>query len=416
MDVVDLSRAEPASDGAAHTFDVEQHDVVAELRRRVRAACDDSGVDVEDRARLVLAVTVLAEPVLDAGGTVGLETSVADGVLTVSLRLPEPAPGTLPLPGTATDDGRVTWRLVTGDRPRPAPAGDERATRDEMLALAARADALARGQQELKQELAETNSGVLAMYVELEQRDEQLRHAHARIFQELEDALRPPPPPVPGLELGVCYSPTEPDSPTGGDLYDWFVLPDGHLHVTLVDAVGHGVASTRDALTVTHTIRTLALEGHPLSDLIAHASRTLAPIAPHLMATVLLARIDPATGTTRLANGGHPEPVLVGPAGTAHLLRPPVTGRGVGFPRPGSPRLLDVELAPGATLLLYTDGLVETRKDVDEGQARLLALAGSHADRPTAELPSEVVDRMHDVVLYADDTVLLAIRRPAVTG
>ncbi|WP_410627001.1 PP2C family protein-serine/threonine phosphatase [Amycolatopsis sp. cmx-8-4] len=376
-----------------------------------------AGIPVEVRARLVLAVTLLAEPVVDTGGTVGLETVVADGVLTIGVRLPEPLSqrrlDTLPQPAAVTDGDRVTWRLIAGDRPVPAPADDELATRQEMLALTTRADTLAREERALRHELAETNSGVLAMYVELEQRDEQLRHAHARIFQELEDALRPPPPAVPGLELGVCYSPTEPDSPTGGDLYDWFVLPDGRLHVTLVDAVGHGVASTRDALTVTHAIRTLALEGHPYRDLIAHASHTLAAIAPALMATVLLARIDPVTGDTQLANGGHPEPVLADAAGDTRFLRPPVVGRGVGFPNPGSPCLVDLDLAPGATLLLYTDGLVESRKDIDEGQARLLEIARTHADRPATVLPREIVTRMHDVVVYADDTVLLAIHRPA---
>lgn len=417
MEVVDLSHAEPATDGTPATPDIEQAGTIAALRHRVRAACAAAGIPVEDRARLVLAVTLLAEPVLATGGTVGLETTAADGVLTTSVRLPEPITqrqaGNLPQPATASADGRVTWQLTVGDQPAPVPTGDDRASRQEMLALTGRADTLAREQQDLRDELADTNSGVLAMYVELEQRDEQLRHAHARIFRELEDALRPRPPAVPGLELGVCYSPTEADSPTGGDLYDWFVLPDGHLHVTLVDTVGHGVASTRDALTVTHAIRTLALEGHPFPDLIAHASRILAPIAPDLMATVLLARIHPVTGAARLANGGHPEPVLVDASGDTRFLRPPIVGRGVGFPRPGSPCLVELDLVPGATLLLYTDGLVESRKDIDEGQARLLEVARTHADRPATVLPPEIVARMHDVVIYADDTVLLAIRRPA---
>jgi serine phosphatase RsbU (regulator of sigma subunit) len=131
------------------------------------------------------------------------------------------------------------------------------------------------------------------------------------------------------------------------------------------------------------------------------------------MATVVLARIDPATGGTRLANGGHPEPVLVDASGDTRLLRPAIVGRGVGFPDPGSPSLVDVDLVPGATLLLYTDGLVESRKDIDEGQARLLEAARTHADRPATVLPREVVARMHNVVVYADDTVLLAVRRPA---
>lgn len=149
-------------------------------------------------------------------------------------------------------------------------------------------------------------------------------------------------------------------------------------------------------------------------DLIAHTSHTLAAIEPGLMATVVLARVDPATGRTRFANGGHPEPVLVTAAEPARLLPAPVPGRGVGFPDPGSRELVEVVLAEGDTVLLYTDGLVESRKDVDEGQARLLTLAERLGARPAAGLPRELVTRMHDVVLHADDTVVLALRRTPV--
>jgi serine phosphatase RsbU (regulator of sigma subunit) len=391
---------------------------LARIRRRLRFACAEAGVPADERGRLVLAVTLLAEPALTAGETVDVATAAADRRLAVTVRLAHPVSqssrAALPLLPGPGDDETLTWHLTGGRTTAPADPDDDRATREEMLALVARADTLAQEQRDLKHELAETNSGVLAMYVDLEQRDEQLRRAHAVIFRELEDALRPRPPAVPGLELGVHYSPTGQDSPTGGDLYDWFVLPDGRVHVTLVDAVGHGVTSTRHALTVTHAIRTLALEGHPFPDLIAHASRTLAPIEPGLMATVLLARIDPSTGQARFANGGHPEPVVVTAAGTARLLPAPVPGQGVGFPDPGSRRLVDVALAPGDTVLLYTDGLVESRKDLDEGQARLLSLAEACHGHPVPSLPRELVTRMHDVVLHADDTVVLALRRTPV--
>jgi sigma-B regulation protein RsbU (phosphoserine phosphatase) len=386
---------------------------LARIRRRLRTACGEAGVPADDRGRLVLAVTLLAEP----ARTAEVATAVSDHRLAVTVRLDhavsQGSRDALPLLPERGDDETLTWHLTGGRPVAPADPDDDRATREEMLALIARADTLAHEQRNLKHELAETNSGVLAMYVELEQRDEQLRRAHAAIFRELEDALRPRPPAVPGLELAVCYSPTGQDSPTGGDLYDWFVLPGGQVHVTLVDAVGHGVTSTRHALTVTHAIRTLALEGHPFRDLIAHASRTLAAIEPGLMATVLLARVDPATGRTRFANGGHPEPVLVTAAGTARLLPAPVPGRGVGFPDPGSPELVDLVLDPGDTVLLYTDGLVESRKDLDEGQARLLSAAEARGGVPVDALPRELVTRMHDVVLHADDTVVLALRRTA---
>ncbi|WP_409463451.1 PP2C family protein-serine/threonine phosphatase [Amycolatopsis sp. GA6-003] len=390
------------------------HPDLVQFRQLLRAACAAAGVPADDRARLVLSATLLAEAALSSGEHVGIETASADRRLAVTLRLPGPVEqarrNTLPLLPDAGDDAAPTWYLAAGQDRAPAPADDAAATREEMLALIARADGLAQQQRELKHELAETNSGVLAMYVELEERDEQLRKAHAFIFRELEDALRPPPPDAPGLELAVHYSPTDPDSPTGGDLYDWFVLPDGCLHVTLVDAVGHGVTSTRHALTVTHAVRTLALQGHPFRDLIARTAETLARIEPGLAATVLLARIDPATGRTTLANGSHPPPVQVTPAGAAELLHPPVVGRGVGFPDPGSPELTHRTLAPGDTLLLYTDGLIESRRDLDEGFDRLLDHASAHARQPIDTLPSALVARMHDVVLHTDDTVLLAVR------
>ncbi|GAB3736236.1 PP2C family protein-serine/threonine phosphatase [Amycolatopsis oliviviridis] len=390
---------------------------VARLRRRVREACAAAGVPADQRARLVLAVTLLAED----GPTPGLSTATADGKLSVTLESPRPIGqarrNALPLLPAAGDGASLTWHLDAGAGPVPVAADDEVATRDEMLALVARADAVAKEQRELKHELAETNSGVLAMYVELEERDEQLRKAHAVIFRELEDALRPPPPPAGPFELAVHYAPSQQDSPTGGDLYDWFVLPDGCVHLTLVDAVGHGVTSTRHALTVTHAIRTLALEGHPFRDLIGRTARALATIEPELMATVLLARLDPETGDVTFANGSHPRPVLVTAAGETELLAAATSGRGVGFPDPGSKSLVHRRLGDGDLLVIYTDGLVESRKDFQEGEERLLAAARRNAGRPTAEIPDVLATEMLEIVLHADDTVVIAIRhRPYYGG
>jgi sigma-B regulation protein RsbU (phosphoserine phosphatase) len=390
------------------------HPRVARLRRRLRKTCAAAGVRTDDRARLVLAVTLLAESAIEAGHEPELSMLAENGRLAVSLRLPQPIAQSLrhalPLLPDASDSATLTWHLTAGPVAAAEAADDDAATREEMLALIARTDALVQEQRELKHEVAETNSGVLAMYIELDERDEQLRRAHAMIFRELEDALRPPPPRVTGFELAVHYAPSEPDSPTGGDHYDWFVLPDGTVHITLVDAVGHGVTSTRDALTVTHAIRTLVLEGHPFRDLIARAAHALATVEPDLMATVLLARLDPATGDITFANGSHPRPILVTTTGHTELLIPPTVGRGIGFPAPGSHSLVHRTLAPDDLVVIYTDGLIESRKDLTEGELRLLELAGRHAGRPTAVIPDILAARMHDLVLHADDTIVIAIR------
>ncbi|HEX7301773.1 PP2C family protein-serine/threonine phosphatase [Lentzea sp.] len=388
-------------------------DGVSALRARLRSLCDDHGVDVELRARLVLSATTLAR----AGLTTEPPTAAAHVkpgtgtvVVTVPLRAPldRSRPLNLPLLPEPVDDPAAVWHLSgrasASEGGGSDPMDDLRATELELRASLARIDALEREHRQLKHELSETNSGVLAMYVELEQRDEQLRRAHAVIFQELEDALRPPPPTVEGVELAVHYAPADRDAPTGGDLYDWFVLADGTLQITVVDAVGHGVTCTRNALNVTHTIRTLTLEGHPFE----HLVRRAAEIDEGLMATVLLARLDPRTGELRLAGGGHPPALLVPAEGEPTYLHAP--GRGVGFPDPGSHGTPGVVLSPGDQVLLYTDGLVESRGDVDEGEQRLVRAATAYASHPLGVALSSIVRDMHDIVVYTDDTVLLGVR------
>ncbi|WP_395372818.1 PP2C family protein-serine/threonine phosphatase [Streptomyces tubercidicus] len=424
-----------------HTFHT-----LPSLRRAVRGICEAHRLTSPNGARLLLSVSRMATAALDAGGPVRLEAvqQTAPGgttLLAVTLHAePTPAsllPADLPLPGQATPDGTVAWHVPLGEgggeEPPPSavlpkPLGAASApgrTREAAVAEAyeseiaalesdlgaalSRVDTLSTELHRLKNELAETNSGVLALYVQLEERDEQLRRAHGQILRELEDALRPPPITVSGMDLSVHYAPADPDAPTGGDFYDWLLLPDGTVHITVVDALGHGVRSTRSALNVTHAVRTLALEGHPLESIVAHTHDILAPFDPDLMATVLLARIHPETGALRLANGSHPPALVVRADGTADYLE--VRGRGIGFPLPGSESVLEHTLYEGDLLMLYTDGLTESRRDPIEGEARLVKTARAHARRPVREIPGAVAEDMHTVILHADDTLALAVRR-----
>ncbi|WP_282791925.1 PP2C family protein-serine/threonine phosphatase [Streptomyces sp. CC224B] len=411
------------------------------LRHAVRRLADAHHLGVEVRARLALAVTRVAAPAVDAGRAVALTAerrgAGEDGTPLLVVVLDRPACGVdvpaaddLPLPAHSTTPTAVTWHIpldtAPHDVPRPAPGADVAAPGEtlptgetelllkELGAALAQVDALKAEHRMLKHELAETNSGVLALYVQLDERDQQLRRAHGRVLRELEDALRPPVLDVPGLELGVHYAPADSEAPTGGDLYDWFVLPDGTVHITVVDALGHGVRSTRTALNVTHAVRTLALEGHPLESVVARTNEVLAPFDPGLMATVLLARLRPETGELHLANGSHPPALLLRREGDTEFLETP--GRGIGFPLPGSEGIRRARLRPGDLLLLYTDGLTESRRDPEEGEARLARAVREHAHRPTAHLPAEIAREMHEVILHADDTLALAVRLGGGTG
>lgn len=409
---------------------------LSEVRHASRRLAHAYGLPAEERARLTLSVTLAARAATAAGDGVRLAADTTPdghngaGTLTVTLHT-GPAAGAalpqLPLPAEQTTaDGHTTWHL-----PLPAPPAEDRGgslssdaalpadeeddAEEELRVLLDKADSLAVEHRRLTHELDETNSGVLALYVELEERDEQLRQAHGRILRELEDALRPPPLAVPGLELAVHYAPADPHAPTGGDLYDWFTMPDGTVHITVVDALGHGVRSTRSALDVTHAVRTLALEGHPLQTVIRRADEILSGIDTDLMATVLIARIDPATGDLTLAGGSHPPALLIRRDGDAAYLE--TRGRGIGFPLPGSEDHHATRLAPGDLLMLYTDGLTESRRNPLEGEVRLAAAAADHRAERIADIPSAVAAAMHTVVLHPDDTLALAVRlapdRPA---
>ncbi|MFF1374745.1 PP2C family protein-serine/threonine phosphatase [Streptomyces sp. NPDC058308] len=406
------------------------------LRHTVRSIALGHRLPADERARLVLSLSEVAAAALGGGRPVtllsGRETR-EDGapLLTLALRLPHQCTGAqvatdrLPLRARTQPDGTFVWNLPLppGGQPAtrlpltPAPTAQHGETdvallEEELRAALARADALAGEHQRLKHELAETNSGVLALYVQLEERDEQLRTAHGRTLRALEDALRPRPLHVDGLELAVHYAPASDDAPTGGDLYDWFTLPDGTVHITVVDAIGHGITSTRTALTVTHAVRTLALEGHPLESIVARTDTVLAPFDQNVMATLLLARLDPADGTLALANGSHPPALLAHGDGGATYLE--VRGRGIGFPLPGSDRVLTTTLEDDDVLLLYTDGLTESRRDPIAGEARLKEALCRHRARPTEQVPGLLAEDLLRDVLHLDDTLAIAVRRTGV--
>ncbi len=85
-------------------------------------------------------------------------------------------------------------------------------------------------------------------------------------------------------------------------------------------------------------------------------------------------------------------------------------GRGIGFPLPGSEQVLHAGIGPGDLLILYTDGLTESRRDPIEGERRLIETARRHASRQLAEIPGSLAADTRSVVLHSDDTLALAIR------
>ena len=237
----------------------------------------------------------------------------------------------------------------------------------------------------------------------------QLELARRSVVHQLQDAVRPSTPDVAETELGVYYLPADPESPTGGDLYDWQLLPDGDLHLAVIDVVGKGVGATKDALALTHVLRVLVLQGCALSELIAQADALYGLHHSGVAATIVVARYTPSTGLLRLAGGGHPPVLLIRDDGTTTYLEIP--GMALGWPGAGSWAVTSVTLERSDGVVFYTDGLVEARRDIDVGFADLALAARQTARYPAAHQARALVDRALAGAARRDDTLALVLRR-----
>jgi serine/threonine-protein kinase RsbW len=233
----------------------------------------------------------------------------------------------------------------------------------------------------------------------------------SRTSHTLQASLLPPAPPhVPGLAVAVRYLPGSRGADVGGDFHDVVVLPEGDVALAVGDVVGHDVtaAATMGQLRSVH--RAFLADRPGPSELVERLHGSWPLLGLPRMATALFARLDPATGALRIASAGHLPPLLVA-GGRADLLDV-VPGRLLGAP-PGPAPEWSGELPVGASLVLYTDGLVESRgADLDEGLARLRAVAAEVAGEQAD--PDELCDRLLAALTgpsRADDVALLALTR-----
>jgi hypothetical protein len=222
-----------------------------------------------------------------------------------------------------------------------------------------------------------------------------LYHQERRTALALQRGLLPGEPRIPaGLEVAHRYLPVG-ASVVGGDWYDIVPLSGGRAALIVGDAMGHGpeaAAVMVQLRTAAHTLADLEL---PPEEVLRRLDRLAAglpgagmPAAP--FATCVYAVIDPQRSSCVLAEAGHLPPLLIRPGGATEVLDLP-PGLPLGLGRE-SFQATEIALPPGATLALYTDGLVENRvRTLDEGISALgdalgvsLAPAGSALGRACA--------------------------------
>jgi PAS domain S-box-containing protein len=215
-------------------------------------------------------------------------------------------------------------------------------------------------------------------------------------------------PKVPGLRIAARYHPGGAGVDVGGDWYDAVPLDDGRVGLAMGDVVGHGLGAASLMGQLRYAARAYALEGHPPPAVLDRLDRLVRSLPGAQMATLLYLVVEPDLTTVRFASAGHVPPLVVGPDADARFLEgapnPPL---GV-FDSSGH-KELTVELEPGSTVVLYTDGLVEERGvSIDAGLEALRRAAQYPAD--PEDLCDHLVDSMLAIHPANDDIAVLALQ------
>ncbi|MHC5258697.1 ATP-binding SpoIIE family protein phosphatase [Streptomyces sp. UC4497] len=238
----------------------------------------------------------------------------------------------------------------------------------------------------------------------------------AYIADELQRTMLPETLPNPtGVRLASRYLPAAETARVGGDWYDAIPLPGSRVALVVGDVMGHSMTSAAIMGQLRTTAQTLAGLDLPPQEVLHHLDEQAQRLGTDRMATCMYAVYDPVAHRITIANAGHPPPVLLHLGGRSEVLRvPPGAPIGVGgvdF------EAVELDAPAGATLLLYTDGLVESRlRDVWTGieqlRERLAAtaqLTGPDHPPPLEALCDEVLDMLGPGD-RDDDIALLAAR------
>ncbi|HEY2688859.1 MAG TPA: SpoIIE family protein phosphatase [Streptosporangiaceae bacterium] len=212
------------------------------------------------------------------------------------------------------------------------------------------------------------------------------------------------------VEVRHRYLPGSKMIEVGGDWYESIALPGGRVALVVGDVAGHGVRAAVTMGRLRTAIRTLARLELPPAETLQQLDELMHELGvrePHF-ATCVYAVFDAVSGNCEVASAGHLPPLLVGPDTRREFLDvEPAPPLGIGS---GPIQTKTFKIKDGSLLVLYTDGLVETRtSDIDEGLTRLREIFGpGAAERPLEELCKATLAGVYTDDQRDDIAVLLA--------
>ena len=241
--------------------------------------------------------------------------------------------------------------------------------------------------------------------------------ARERIEQELEVArliqqnfLPTELPDLPGWQVAAYYRPAR---AVGGDFYDFIELPDGKVGLVVGDVTDKGVPAAMVMAATRSVLRASAQRAFHPGEVLEQVNELLVPDIPAKMfVTCLYGVLDPETGTLRFANAGHNLPLVRTDGGSVELR---ATGMPLGLMTGMDYEEKEATLAPGESILLYSDGITEAHNPTREmfGGPRLAAIV---AEQPA---DTRLIDRLLGELdaftgpgwEQEDDITVVALRR-----
>ena len=235
------------------------------------------------------------------------------------------------------------------------------------------------------------------------------------IASELQRSLLGPTVLVP--QVGHCsrYLPAEEGLSVGGDWYQTVRLGDGNFGIAVGDALGHGLT----AATVMGQLRSALAACALTATSAAAALEVLDAYAVDLpgaaSTTVVYAIVNVLDGWLEYSSAGHPYPLYVSPLGDARYLDG-AQGLPLSAGTPGSRRSHRIPFPAGSTIILYSDGLIERRREsLDVGFERLEAAVSARWQLPIELLADDIVRSMFTASARADDVAVLVLRSPVMS-
>ena len=215
---------------------------------------------------------------------------------------------------------------------------------------------------------------------------------------------------VPGWQIAALYRPAG-RTEVGGDFYDTIAIGGDRLAVVVGDVMGRGVAAAAAMAHVRSALRAyVALDPDPAT-VLSRLDRMFVTYDIAQLVTVLYLVADVQHGRVTIANAGHPPPLLVADGHALPLHVPPSLPLGAGQDHRDS---VTVDLNPGQTLVLFSDGLIERRgEDIDVGLARLAEHATTLLGGDLTEQLAHLFDLMHDTERDDDVTAVALAFNPA---